>query len=155
MHEHDQVQRALDAVRALYDSNLAEFGTDSRAVGWPDARAQVLRFEKLAYILAADKPSEPVEVADWGCGYGAMFEFLDAHPACDLRSFSGYDLSSDMLAAAAARIPDDRASWICGPKVDRDVDYCFVSGTFNVRMDAEDETWNAYIKSTLEDLFAR
>ena len=35
------------------------------------------RFDKLAYVIDADAPEGPITVNDWGCGYGAMFRYLD------------------------------------------------------------------------------
>jgi SAM-dependent methyltransferase len=151
----DALQRALDGVRDLYSGNLAEHGISSRSVGWPDADAQLLRFEKLAYVILADRPQAPVTVNDWGCGYGAMFAFLDAHPAAELARYVGYDVSEEMLAAAREHVPDPRAEWVLGSEVTEEADYSFVSGTFNVRMEASDEAWGEYVRSTLRSLHER
>lgn len=151
----DEVTRAISGVRDLYTSNLAEHGVSSRSVGWPDADAQVLRFEKLAHLIDADRPGRPVTVNDWGCGYGAMFGFLDARPGVEVERYVGYDVSEEMLAAARETVPDPRAEWVLGSEVTRDADYSFVSGTFNVRMEAGDEAWTAYVQSVLRTLHER
>lgn len=153
--DDDEVRRAILGVRDLYTSNLAEHGVSSRSVGWPDADAQVLRFEKLGQLIALDRPARPITVNDWGCGYGAMFGFIDALPGVELERYFGYDVSDEMLTAAREHVPDPRAEWILGSDVTQEADYSFVSGTFNVRMDASDEVWGEYIRSTLRTLHER
>jgi SAM-dependent methyltransferase len=151
----DEVRQAISDVRDLYTSNLAEHGVSSSAVGWPDAEKQVLRFEKLAHLIAVDRPAAPVTVNDWGCGYGAMFSFLDALPGVELARYVGYDVSSEMLEAAREHVPDPRAEWVLGSEVTQEADYSFLSGTFNVRMEASDASWASYVQSVLRLLHSR
>jgi SAM-dependent methyltransferase len=153
--EDRELSDALAGVEALYTANLAEHGTSSPSVGWPDADAQRLRFEKLAYVIALDPPSAEIAVNDWGCGYGAMFRYLDTRPDVRLARYNGYDISAEMLAAARGFIDDPRAHWIQGADITEDADFSFVSGTFNVRMQASDEAWQRYIEDTLRLIAAR
>lgn len=139
----------LDRVRAHYEGSLAEHGASARGVGWPDPEGQTLRFERLARVL--DGASGPVRVADLGCGYGALFEFLDPRVA----SYHGYDLSPAMVAEARRRVPDPRAVFVVGDAVGEDVDYGFASGTFNVRLGAAPAEWDAYVRAALSDLWSR
>lgn len=155
MAEDRELSDALAGVEALYTANLAEHGTSSASVGWPDADAQRLRFDKLAYVIAVDPPAEPITVNDWGCGYGAMFRYLDERPDVRLAGYNGYDISADMLAAARAYVDDPRATWMEGGDVTETADFSFVSGTFNVRMEASDEAWQGYIERTLQLLAER
>ena len=142
-------------MEALYTTNLAEHGVTSASVGWPDAAKQRLRFEKLAYVIDADAPAGPVSVNDWGCGYGAMFGFLAARPGLELERYHGYDLSRGMLDAARREVDDPRAEWHHGGEVTEDADYTFVSGTFNVRMQASEAEWGAWVRERLAALWSR
>jgi SAM-dependent methyltransferase len=153
--DDDQLSDALAGVEALYTANLAEHGTSSASVGWPDADAQRLRFDKLAYAIELDAPADAVAVNDWGCGYGAMFHYLDARPDVQLGAYTGYDISADMLAAARDYVDDARARWVRGARVTEPADFTFVSGTFNVRMAATDEAWRCYVEQSLLDLAAQ
>jgi SAM-dependent methyltransferase len=140
----------LGEVERLYRDSLAEHGASPCGVGWKDEAAQTLRFEKLAYVLDADGP---VSVIDWGCGYGAMFAFLDAR--VELARYTGYDISAEMLAAARANVPDERARFVHGTRIEEDADYAFLSGTLNVRMSAPEAEWAAYVRDVLRMLHAR
>ncbi len=147
----DRLARALAGVRDLYTANLAEHGIDSRSVGWPDPDAQLLRFRKLAVLL--EGVTGPVTVNDWGCGYGALFPFLDG--IVELAGYTGYDVSEPMLDAARRHVDDPRARWVLGGDVADEADFSFVSGTFNVRMEASDEEWGQYVRSVLRTLHER
>jgi SAM-dependent methyltransferase len=151
----NEVERALSEVEALYAGNLSEYGLESRAVGWPDPQSQLLRFKKLAYVIEADPPDAPISVSDWGCGYGAMFEFLDRRPGFELASYRGYDISPEMVEAARKNVRDPRADFVAGSRIDMDADYTFVSGTFNVRREASEEAWAKFVKRTLVEVGER
>lgn len=143
----------LDPVRRVYVESLRAHGIDSKAVGWKDPASQRLRFEKLARVIDPDVPSFTVN--DLGCGYGAMFDFLTDGFDRQLAGYAGVDISSEMIAAARERVSDPRASFSQTDMVRAEADYTFVSGTFNVKMNAPDDQWTAYIEATLEELAAR
>jgi SAM-dependent methyltransferase len=145
--------RALSGVERLYTGNLAEHGIDSRSVGWPSRASQLLRFEKLYYVVSAAASEGPLSFNDWGCGYGALFKFLDQRLGERLVGYTGYDISREMLDAAAEEIGEDpRVELIEGSEVTRKADFSLVSGTFNVRLDAGDADWEVYVKEVLRAL---
>lgn len=145
----------LDRVRAHYEDRLAAHGASARGVGWPDPEGQALRFERLARMLDADGASGDIRVADLGCGYGALLPFLDARPGARVVAYHGYDVSPAMVAEARRRTQDPRAGFAVGMAVREAVDYSFVSGTFNVRLGADPEGWDAYVRAALRDLWVR
>jgi SAM-dependent methyltransferase len=153
--EQQRVSKALGGVADLYASNLDLYGFDSRSVGWRDEASQMLRFRKLAQVLFASPSDRGIGIVDYGCGYGAMFHFVDEIAGVQLDSYYGYDISEQMLAGAARFISDSRAELVLGSEVRHDADFSFVSGTFNVRMEASDEHWEEYIKTTLLNLAAK
>lgn len=149
MSESDRpIDAALEQVRALYTANLSEHGTDSRSVGWRDAPSQRLRFDKL-FEVVGDEPS--ISVNDWGCGYGAMFDYLDERLGGRLCSYRGYDISPEMLEAARSATPDPRAEYVLGSEP-VEADYSFVSGTFNVRFDAPEDEWREWVEERIRGL---
>ena len=143
----------LRALSDLYTANLAEHGVGSRSVGWPDPGAHRLRFEKLAYLVEAARPGRPVSVNDWGCGYGALFAFLDAR--VELARYRGCDVSEAMVAAAREHVRDPRAAFACAAEPAEDADYGFASGIFNVRLDADEAAWAEHVRGALRTLHAR
>lgn len=152
MTPDDGIPKTLTGIRDLYAGNLAEHGLSSKSVGWKDDWSHLLRFERLSRIVARDGGDYTVN--DWGCGYGAMFGYLDALPGARLREYLGYDISPEMIAAAQANCDPSRSRFILGPEVTEPADYSFVSGTFNVKLEASDDDWDAYVKRQLSVIYA-
>jgi hypothetical protein len=84
-----------------------------------------------------------------------MFSYLDEVLGKSLTCYYGYDISEEMLAAALDFVADPRAGWVKSSEVTFDADYSFVSGTFNVRLEASNDHWTAYIKEHLMNLVGR
>lgn len=146
------VDDALASVRALYTDNLAEHGLVSRSVGWPDAASQRLRFDKLALVLEATDPQRAISVTDLGCGYGAMFHYLDDRNRPPVGRYVGYDISEPMLDAARRHCDDPRVVLVNSSEPVEVTDYAFVSGTFNVRMGASEEAWEGHVREAVATL---
>jgi SAM-dependent methyltransferase len=148
------VDATLAAVRRRYEGWLAEHGPDSsRAVGWADPDLQGLRFDVLAHVMEG---TDPVSVADFGCGTGALFSHLAAREAPPpLSAYTGYDLVPAMVAAARAAIDDARARFVVAGNVTEDADYVLASGTFTIRPGVGDEEWAGQVRPTLRGLWER
>lgn len=133
-------------VGAYYAERLAEHGVTARGVDWNGEASQHVRFEQLMRVA---EPGAPVSVNDWGCGYGALVDWLDAHGGA--AAYHGYDLAPAMVAAGAARYADRPDVAFSADPGDLPVaDYTVASGIFNVRAGASDAAWSDYIAATLE-----
>ncbi len=147
--DKDKLPRALAGIAALYTKNVSDYGIGPKSVGWKDETSQLLRFEKLVQVIDMRMGSKGISVNDLGCGYGAMFHYLDQIPSLRLTRYYGYDISEQMLAEASRFVADSRAVFIKSPKATHKADYSFVSGTFHVKQEASDELWTEYIKEML------
>ena len=103
--------------------------------------------------MADHQLSTPVSVSDFGCGYGAMYDFLINKPSMTKMSYFGYDISKDMINIARREFNDKRATFIKATKVKAPADYTFVSGTFNLNLRMNPVPWGNYVKSTLTQLW--
>lgn len=146
------VRPDLTPIAGLYSESLHSHGDTPMGVGWRTEDSQALRFDKLLAVLDGDEG--PVEVNDLGCGYAALFEHLERRGTA-LTAYYGYDISEEMLTAAAKRVPEDRGRLIRSDTLDTAADYSFASGIFNVRLQAGEEEWSAYIRETVGDLARR
>jgi SAM-dependent methyltransferase len=142
------------ALRDFYHASLAEHGArSSRAVGWNDAGLQRLRFALLAEVMEG---SEPVSVADFGCGTGALFAYLATRTQPPpLGAYVGYDLAPDMIRAARTLFDDPRARFVAGTDVSEAADYVLASGALTIRPGVGDEEWAAHVRDVLRTLWAR
>ena len=138
----------LDKIANLYSGNLSEHGDQSKAVGWPTADSQQLRFEKLSQIISV--MDRPFSVNDYGCGYGAHLEYL-LQKKYSVSGYNGYDLSEEMLSKSNERLKGFKGDLklINSSKISTPADFTFVSGTFNVRFESTYDEWKRFIKETL------
>lgn len=144
----------LDQIKGLYSSNLTANGVKSVSVGWNSPESQALRFQKLTSVIEAH--SVPVVVNDYGCGYGAHLNYLEKACGISVAGYTGYDLSEDMLDAARSELSwfTGDLSLICSSQISTLADYTFVSGTFNVRFEADESTWKEFIEKKLDEIDA-
>ena len=138
----------LDKISNLYSDNLTEHGDQSKAVGWPTADSQELRFEKLTEVIL--ETDSLFSVNDYGCGYGAHLEYL-IKKRYPVSGYNGYDLSEEMLSKSKERLKDfdGDLALINSSEISTSADFTFVSGTFNVRFESSYEEWKAFIEKTL------
>lgn len=146
----------LEFVSRVYSYRINEYGPVANGVFWRDEDGQVLRLELLLQAVAAEDLSGPITVNDLGCGYGALFDLLRDEPMMQGGRYFGYDISEDMVVRARAlHAADDRATFITSPVATEVADYSFVSGTYNMSMNADRRLWTEYVKTSLDTLWAK
>lgn len=139
---------ALAAVERYYSGKLAEHGPTPRGVDWNDEGSQNLRFEQLTKVC---NPASPFSVNDYGCGYGALADYL-AERGWAFR-YVGFDISPAMLGEASRlHAGSEGVRFVASDDELEAVDYTVASGIFNVKLEAEEDTWGAYVLATLARL---
>jgi SAM-dependent methyltransferase len=139
-------------VRDYYSGTLERHGPTPLGVDWPNAVSQYLRFVQLLKIADFQ---QPFSLIDFGCGYGALLEFLAMRHGEAAVTYYGIDISPAMVAAARQRWADQmRAEFAVGSRCGRMADYSLASGIFNVRLGHAVAAWEAYVESILRDLHA-
>ncbi len=137
-------------VTRYYTEKLMTHGATPKGVDWNSFESQNLRFEQLLKVC---DPSASFSINDYGCGYGALIEFLSAK-GYTFR-YCGFDLSAAMIAQARelhcalnhCQFSDDGSHLPMA-------DYTLASGIFNVRVGASDEEWKEYVLYTLKKMAA-
>ena len=138
----------LTEVAGYYSSKLQRYGETPQGVDWNGEQSQIIRFSQICKIL--DSPA-PYSVNDLGCGYGALYDFLES--CHEPFSYCGIDVSEDMVRAARQRYANkEQARFVVSDRPDRMADYGMASGIFNVRLDRGNEEWKSYLEATLEVL---
>jgi len=148
-------QGMLEPVLASYERRLEQFGADPRSAFWKNEDWQVRRYRKLVQLFDEDDRQGGIVITDYGCGYGAFFDFLEDRPVMDGSRYIGIDISADMLAEARRRIADPRAGFARHLIATEDADYTFACGTYNMNLGADEAEWDAYIKASLTQLWSR
>jgi SAM-dependent methyltransferase len=140
----------LQTVERYYSERLAAFGTTPQGVDWNSAESQMLRFSRLLAVVDDDRD---VSLNDYGCGYGALLDYLG--PAGARFSYCGFDISEPMIAAARARHADvPGCAFTSDAGALRPADYTVASGIFNVKLAHAVDAWLEHVLLTVATLDA-
>ncbi len=136
-----------EKINAYYTDKLKQFGTTAKGVDWRDETSQQTRFEQLSKMIT----KENFSVLDYGCGYGALYDFLkniSVH-----FEYTGFDISVDMIAAAKKIYSSYNNCFFTVAEKELPVcDFVIASGIFNVRLDIMDAEWEKHIITTVKKI---
>jgi SAM-dependent methyltransferase len=134
---------------AYYARKLKEHGAVHRGADWNSIESQWLRFEQLLKVCG----DTSIDIVDYGCGYGALVDFLIEGGAAF--RYSGYDAAPEMIDAARARHGSDpRCDFHSDRRNVAPRDFAVASGVLYVKQDADREAWWQYVTTVLDDLAA-
>lgn len=132
-------------VGAYYSERIGEHGPTARGVDWNSEASQVLRFRQL---LRVSPEQGPFSINDWGCGYGALLDHLDAEGRTV--RYHGYDVSDPMIDQARARYgARGDATFGTDAGAVPTADVTVASGIFNVMAGADPAEWTNHVRSTV------
>ncbi|MEC7494734.1 MAG: class I SAM-dependent methyltransferase [Pseudomonadota bacterium] len=142
-------------VNRAYARSLARHGPSPQGVFWNSAKSQTSRFAALLAAIRRHRATTgncpvPPAIADIGCGYGALLDYLSTHEAFAGWRYLGLDINPAMIRACHERFPGSRASFRVGGMPPEPVDYALFSGTFNLCMIDDAERWRGYILESLQ-----
>ncbi len=136
----------LSPVASYYTQKIKEFGPQPKGVDWNGEDGQMLRFLQLSHVF---DPETPFSVADVGCGYGALLDFLLER--YQNFQYIGLDISESMIETARKlHQHKTKGRFIAGTEPTEPVDFAVASGIFNVRLGSDESAWKSYIQDTLE-----
>ena len=137
----------LQPIKDYFQTRFEQNGEDAAGVDWNSAYAQETRFEQLAKVIQPDKP---FTVLDFGCGYGAMAEWF-RRVGLNFTHYYGYDIVEKSLKAGREKYKnDDKVSFNASLDEIPVCDYLVASGVFNIKMEADYDSWTAYVIDNLE-----
>ncbi|MCH7935664.1 MAG: methyltransferase domain-containing protein [Proteobacteria bacterium] len=148
-------QAMLEPVLASFERRLKQFGADPKSAFWKNKEWQTRRYDILSRLFDDADRRGGVTITDYGCGYGAFFDYLQDRPVMDASRYIGIDISAAMIAEAKARIRDPRVSFRRHLIATEDADYTFACGTYNMNMGADRDEWVAYVKASLSQLWSK
>lgn len=134
-----------------YTRSLERHGPSPQGVFWNSAKSQTSRFAALLAAIRKHRAATgiasttPPVIADIGCGYGALLDYLLSHEAFAGWRYLGIDINPAMIRACHARFPDRRSSFQVGGLPSKPVDHALFSGTFNLCMIDDPERWRDHI----------
>ncbi|CAA7618743.1 class I SAM-dependent methyltransferase [Magnetospirillum sp. SS-4] len=139
--------RVLSRVAMVYHCTLEEHGATAPGVAWRDDIYQHRGFERLTSGIDRRRP---VTVNDVGCGYGALFGYLDRH--FTLAGYCGTDICEAMIEAAGRRVQDPRARFAQNAMPMAAADWSIASGTFNLSAGTDGLLWRKIVEDVLREM---
>jgi SAM-dependent methyltransferase len=138
-------------VESYYSGKIKEHGPSPKGVDWNSLESQQLRFRQLLKIVSDEK--KKFSVLDYGCGYGAMYEFMKKTPAYSRGfNYTGYDISARMIEQARKRFSRSGSLWTTSLVENKRYDYVISSGIFNVKFGNSKKQWENYVNKTLAEI---
>lgn len=140
-------------IRAYTDA-IGRHGATPQGVFWNSAKSQNARFAALmamirAHWAATGGGPRPPLIADIGCGYGALYDYMRSRSDYAGWGYAGLDISPAMIRACQHRFASEAARFHLGATPRQPVDYALFSGTFNLCMIDDADRWQRYILGQL------
>lgn len=146
------VDDTLKDLQAFFDSKIKAHGATPKGVDWKDESAQNARFAQVAKILPA--PSEAFTLIDYGCGYGALSQYLHDNGYVNM-TYIGYDMTASVIDSAKvayAHLPN--ATFTTEENTLPTVDYVIGCGLFSMKLDTPLDVWQTHMHTTIKRMWS-
>ncbi len=147
MSESSELRNVTD----YFSKKLETHGATHLGVDYNSVESQEKRFFQLLKVMDV---TSRYSLLDFGSGYGGMYDYLvrlghDVH-------YIGYDIAEPMVIKGRELHPNNPDCQFTD-KIDEIpvLDYAVVSGTFNMKLDADFESWTAIVIEALEQMNSR
>lgn len=135
-------------INQYFANKLDTFGATPQGVDYNGPEAQNIRFEQLVKVI---DPTQKFSVIDYGCGYGALIDFLEKKD-WDFEYY-GIDLVEKMIITGREKhagspnihfATDEREAPLA--------DYLIAGAIFNMKLDASYQEWQDFVLATLRKM---
>jgi SAM-dependent methyltransferase len=151
MHVKPERQQILRQTEAYYTQKVVAYGATAQGADWNSTASQQLRFTQLLRLVEGERGL--FSINDFGCGYGALVEYLQAHGYAF--TYHGFDLSAEMLKRAQERYGTlANCRFSASLEAVSPAQYTVASGIFNVKLDTDETVWAEYMLATIDRLAA-
>jgi SAM-dependent methyltransferase len=134
----------LDQVKSYFDKRIQEHGASPRGSDWNSEASQNIRFDQLLKVAE----TRSFSLLDYGCGYGALADYLDARGFDS--DYYGYDiLESAIETARKVHGNKPRHVFFTDKSQLPTCDYTLASGIFNFRGEQSFDDWTEYVLGIL------
>jgi SAM-dependent methyltransferase len=142
-----QIEKAKE-IKAYFQEKLDLYGPTPQGVDWNSSSAQELRFDQLLKVC---NPSRKFSILDFGCGYGALADYM-RKKGLDFEYF-GYDLMESMISKARDIHKENPEYIFLSDKRNLpQVDYALECGIFNLKPELSFEKWTLYVLDILNTM---
>lgn len=147
MSKSDELKKVVN----YFTEKLEAHGATHRGVDYNSTESQEARFLQLTKVI---NPAVKYSLIDFGSGYGAMYEYFlkIGHQL----HYIGYDIANSMIEKGREVHPNNPDCWFTSNAEELPVvDYSVVSGTFNMKLDADFDEWTQIVIDALSLINSR
>lgn len=138
----------LVEIRRYYSTKIKEYGPTAKGVDWNSNASQKLRFEQLLKIC---NPNKVFSINDYGCGYGALVNFIIDNGY--VFKYRGFDISESMIENAVRLHSKNKCcQFSTMESFLKKSDYTVASGLFNVKLTMSIKDWERYVLTILDKI---
>jgi SAM-dependent methyltransferase len=138
----------LSKVKNYFIEKLDAHGATHRGVDYNSVESQEARFFQLTKVIDSSKK---YSLLDFGSGYGGMYDYL-IRMGHQLH-YVGYDIAEPMVVKGREMHPDNPDCWFTSDIAEVPlIDYAVVSGTFNMKLDADNIVWTKIVVDCLHKM---
>lgn len=144
-------ENKINNIKKYFDNTLSKFGPTSKGVDWNTEETRESRFEQIMKVV---KSVGPFSILDYGCGYGALVDYLQKKRFA-ISQYVGYDILESMIDAARSVYGYlDWASFTTSIDEAPKVDYAVACGVFNMKLEAGFDEWTGFVIKSLHEMDA-
>ena len=135
-----------------YTKRYKKFGATPKGSFWVSKKRQYKRFEIiLKEIRKIANSSHRIKLADIGCGYGAMADYLISINEIDQYNYQGLDISPILIEQCNKRFSHPNISFSVGKNPNNLSMFTIMSGTYNLSMTRDVLEWEEYFFKCLSE----
>jgi len=139
--------KSISHISEYYNEKFSLHGPTPHGVDWNGLSSQFQRFVELCKVLNTKKN---FSINDFGCGYGALYEFLIQSGYKNFQ-YNGNDISSLMIQSAQKRFEGlNDVSFVESSKPQKISDFSIASGVMNVKLNEKDVNWKLEVQKILD-----
>jgi len=138
--------KSISRISEYYNEKFSLHGPTPHGVDWNGLSSQFERFAQLCKVLGAKKN---FSINDFGCGYGALYEFLIQSGYKNFQ-YNGNDISPLMIQNAQKRFEGlNDVYFVESSKPQQISDFSIASGVMNVKLNEKDVNWKIEVQKIL------
>jgi len=137
----------FDQIKTYFDKHIQEHGASPLGSNWNGEESQNTRFDQVLKVIEG---SAPFSILDYGCGYGALADYMETK-GLDAE-YIGFDILESAIETARKTQANKARRTFTFDKTALPVcDYTVASGIFNYRAENSFEAWTEHTLAILND----
>ena len=134
------------SISSAYTQRFKRKGASAEGVFWASEMTQIARFDHaLTQLAEIFGTAGHYQLADIGCGYGALYEFISTTPRYQHIDYFGIDINTSLIQHCQRQYPSAGKIFTRGRRPVSHVDACVFIGTFNLCHTDDYTLWEDYI----------